>query len=229
MNTQHHRYFNSQFSWLLQSHHRFSPVTTYTSTPLKPAQIQTIFIIPSVHFPSERETEIPKMKRGQRKNKPKQLKLSLTRPLKQPILTQVSLLDRQNQQQQQQNQQQKQQQNQLFQKNPPQIISTINNGKPSRLQKDIESDCRHTHFPKFSKLDADVSDIGCSEILSQDFFWYFAFNSLYLSVILSKFTAFINPICVFCINWWILSMVVKLGFMACSWIPELFQLYTVFC
>lgn len=110
------------------------------------------------------------MKRGQRKNKPKQLKLSLTRPLKQPILTQVSLLDRQNQQQQQQNQQQKQQQNQLFQKNPPQIISTINNGKPSRLQKDIESDCRHTHFPKFSKLDADVSDIGCSEILSQDFF-----------------------------------------------------------
>lgn len=48
----------------------------------------------------------------------------------------------------------------------------------SLLQNTLINDSDFDFGHQSSKLDADFSDVGCSEILSQDFFWYFSFSSL---------------------------------------------------
>ena len=48
--------------------------------------------------------------------------------------------------------------------------SRINDDDSSRSQNISEFNFCH----QSSKVDSDVADVGCSEILSQDFFWYFS-------------------------------------------------------
>ncbi|XP_057534243.1 wee1-like protein kinase isoform X2 [Amaranthus tricolor] len=94
------------------------------------------------------------MKRRQRKNSStrerKKLKLSsLQRPIK-PMLTQISIIHPQ------------QHQSNLLRND----ASRINDDDSSRSQNISEFNFCH----QSSKVDSDVADVGCSEILSQDFF-----------------------------------------------------------